>query len=510
MFIDKLNKKQEGVYSLEEEKTIVDGKWKGYLNHDNVNPETIYIYTEEKFGGDRVENYFISTSAEMPWKLYLKVFSKSEKIHITYESAGDQGEADDMNLIQDVISTIKGDLEGYKDSNDKEVSDLKNNKVDKIEGKGLSTENYTTSDKDKLSKIEPGSNKYTHPDIHSAAMIVDNKEKRFVSDTEKAKWNKVEEKADKIYVDKTFATKEEIGESGQGDMKKSVYDINNNGVIDKADSVPWAGVTGKPDGSTTAKGVVQLSNSVTSTSQSLAATPYAIKQVMDKASQAFQSVSDGKKLIATAITDKGVNTSGSDTFSKMASNIGTISVGIPAPVGFIEDAGYHTTQAINYKSQTSIFQNPSYIRLYNFQGTMFKEIKVDSGIFQFAGVSIDVFYYYRLFGDGFLNVMDANGTILYIANIGSGVSDAKDHLPIVTKDYYVNMKDLYSKNGVLLETNFIEGFRTEFYFKHYQAENFVMLSSGDTESKTYTYLIDGTDIPIIVGKRKGSLSTIYF
>ena len=36
-------------------------------------------------------------------------------------------------------------------------------KVDKVEGKGLSTNDYTTADKDKLAGIESGANKYSHP-----------------------------------------------------------------------------------------------------------------------------------------------------------------------------------------------------------------------------------------------------------------------------------------------------------------------------------------------------------
>jgi hypothetical protein len=36
--------------------------------------------------------------------------------------------------------------------------------------------------------------------------------------------------------------------SGTGDMLKSVYDTNANGVVDTCDSVPWASVTGKPTG----------------------------------------------------------------------------------------------------------------------------------------------------------------------------------------------------------------------------------------------------------------------
>ncbi len=33
---------------------------------------------------------------------------------------------------------------------------------------------------------------------------------------------------------------------GTGDMLQSVYDTNNNGIVDAAEAVPWAGITGKP------------------------------------------------------------------------------------------------------------------------------------------------------------------------------------------------------------------------------------------------------------------------
>ena len=36
-------------------------------------------------------------------------------------------------------------------------------KVDKVEGKGLSTNDYTTDEKNKLAGIDEGANKYTHP-----------------------------------------------------------------------------------------------------------------------------------------------------------------------------------------------------------------------------------------------------------------------------------------------------------------------------------------------------------
>lgn len=47
----------------------------------------------------------------------------------------------------------------------------------------------------------------------------------------------------------------------------------------------------------------------------------AIDQLNDNVSNLFQSVSDGKELVAEAITDKGVATSANDSFSTMANNI---------------------------------------------------------------------------------------------------------------------------------------------------------------------------------------------
>ena len=62
-------------------------------------------------------------------------------------------------------------------------------KVDKVTGKGLSTEDYTTADKQKLAGIAAGANNYVHPSSHPATMIQEDASHRFVTDTEKATWN---------------------------------------------------------------------------------------------------------------------------------------------------------------------------------------------------------------------------------------------------------------------------------------------------------------------------------
>ena len=55
-----------------------------------------------------------------------------------------------------------------------------------------------------------------------------------------------------------------------------------------------------------------------------------------------KSVSDGKELVATAITDKGVATEPTDTFATMAENIGKIKSG---------DEEYHVTSGISLSEE---------------------------------------------------------------------------------------------------------------------------------------------------------------
>ena len=64
-----------------------------------------------------------------------------------------------------------------------------NAKVDAEEGKGLSTNDYTTAEKTKLAGIAENANNYTHPASHPATMITEDSTHRFVTDAEKAQWN---------------------------------------------------------------------------------------------------------------------------------------------------------------------------------------------------------------------------------------------------------------------------------------------------------------------------------
>ena len=76
----------------------------------------------------------------------------------------------------------------------KDLTDQIATKVDKVTGKGLSTEDYTSDEKSKLAGVATGANKYIHPSSHPATMIDQDNMHQFVSDEEKSRWTN---KADK-------------------------------------------------------------------------------------------------------------------------------------------------------------------------------------------------------------------------------------------------------------------------------------------------------------------------
>lgn len=78
-------------------------------------------------------------------------------------------------------------------------------KVDMVAGKGLSTNDYTTAEKNKLAGIALGANNYQHPATHAASMIAEDSTHRFATDAEKAKWN-LEYTIEKVATESGFAS----------------------------------------------------------------------------------------------------------------------------------------------------------------------------------------------------------------------------------------------------------------------------------------------------------------
>lgn len=51
----------------------------------------------------------------------------------------------------------------------------------------------------------------------------------------------------KLYIGSAGGNVLLVAATSVGDMLKSIYDTDNDGIVDAAESVPWTGVTGKPD-----------------------------------------------------------------------------------------------------------------------------------------------------------------------------------------------------------------------------------------------------------------------
>lgn len=93
------------------------------------------------------------------------------------------------------------------------------NFVKKDGSKVLSTNDYTTEEKTKLSGISEGANKTTVEDVLTSTSGV----------------NALSAKQGKVLDEKIKAINDGLGELGGGDMLKSAYDIDDNGQVDKAD-----------------------------------------------------------------------------------------------------------------------------------------------------------------------------------------------------------------------------------------------------------------------------------
>lgn len=91
------------------------------------------------------------------------------------------------------------------------------------------------------------------------------------------------------------------------------------------------------DATLTKKGHVQLSNATDNESESLAATPKAVKKAMDRADSAFTSASNGKTLISNAITgiDDSVVIPSDPSFANLVSAINSVSTGVKTASGSV-------------------------------------------------------------------------------------------------------------------------------------------------------------------------------
>lgn len=109
-FHEKLNKLENNIYVIEEVVKVLNGVYESELQHDNVNLKTLNVYTGSKLTGNKIEAYFTSTPSLTPWKTIIKIYSNVSPIYISYETLGDQVEAEDVNKLQDAVVETQENL----------------------------------------------------------------------------------------------------------------------------------------------------------------------------------------------------------------------------------------------------------------------------------------------------------------------------------------------------------------------------------------------------------------
>ncbi|MDH6372552.1 hypothetical protein M2444_004365 [Paenibacillus sp. PastF-3] len=115
IFQDKLNKKANGSsYVIEERLSLVNGAYSGLLAHDNINNQTIAVYTGSQYSGIELRNFTVSFPDEAPWRRLIKIFADVPEVYVTYETPGDTVEADDINGLQGSLTAVQSELERYK------------------------------------------------------------------------------------------------------------------------------------------------------------------------------------------------------------------------------------------------------------------------------------------------------------------------------------------------------------------------------------------------------------
>lgn len=102
-FTEKYDKLSGNTYSVEEQIAVPDGgTYSAYLEHDNVDDDTVQVWTGKAMRGSKI-SYSLTAPSERPFKRYIEFSTNSGTAYISYECTGDQVEAEDINDLQDEV-----------------------------------------------------------------------------------------------------------------------------------------------------------------------------------------------------------------------------------------------------------------------------------------------------------------------------------------------------------------------------------------------------------------------
>lgn len=158
----------------------------------------------------------------------------TDDIAAVYKIEGDPADAEDDQylVVGRVDNTGSLDIVAIWTA----IHDLQDTKVDKISGKGLSENDYTTAEKAKLAGIETGAQ--VNP--RNVSELTNDAGYQTASQVASATAGKVDKVSGKGLSTEDYSTAEKTKLSGiadGADMTKDVYDTTNNGNCDMADDV---------------------------------------------------------------------------------------------------------------------------------------------------------------------------------------------------------------------------------------------------------------------------------
>lgn len=160
-FNSKLNKLDGNIYTIEEVINPIAGVYEKELAHDNVEVNTINIYTGSKLTGTKINTYTTSTPSLTPWKTIIKIFSTEPVLYITYETTGDTVEAEDINNLQDSVNLTQEALNAEIDRAIDRENTIENNLNKEIDRAKTSENTITTNLNSEITRATNAENTLT-------------------------------------------------------------------------------------------------------------------------------------------------------------------------------------------------------------------------------------------------------------------------------------------------------------------------------------------------------------
>lgn len=112
-YVPKLNKRDMPYVIPDEIITLLNGAGEKFLDHDNVRSKSIEVWSLPNRTGKKVTSFTAENPANNEWKTLVKVFAEGTRVYVTYETTGDQVEADDINELQTAVTAIDKDLRDH-------------------------------------------------------------------------------------------------------------------------------------------------------------------------------------------------------------------------------------------------------------------------------------------------------------------------------------------------------------------------------------------------------------